>query len=139
MGTRATTLFISKARNGELTNLLKLYRQMDGYPSGWGVELADFLSSKKLVNGYTDKNQFNGIGCLVAQVIAEFKSGVGNLYISPLDSKDAWIDYHYDVIVPDNLEEEIMLICSDSNGIIYNGIVSKFSEFIEQKPESEEE
>jgi hypothetical protein len=76
MGTRSTTLLIEKSTNEKtgkpkLTKLIKFYRQMDGYPEGHGLDMARFLNKGNLVNGFglTDELQFNGIGCLAAQLI----------------------------------------------------------------------
>ena len=47
MGTRSLT----KIYNEENKILITMYRQMDGYPSGHGVELTDFLDGFQVVNG----------------------------------------------------------------------------------------
>lgn len=104
MGTRSTTRFtVRQKEDGKLTKaktLLAFYRQMDGYPSGHGLELAESLSSFKLVNGYshgTKEKQANGVGCLVAQVLTELKDGVGNIYIIPDESSAFNEEYHYEI------------------------------------------
>jgi len=76
-----------------------MYRQFDGYPSGHGSDLADFLHDGKLVNGipFGDKSKiFNGMSCLAAQMVAHFKDGPGNIYLYPpkLD-QDVWQEYEY--------------------------------------------
>ena len=92
MGTRSLTHFI-EVNDGKEETLTTLYRQYDGHPESIGLELATFLESGLMVNGYgmTDKRQFNGLGCLVAQVIAELKDGVANVYVYPPDSKNSHI------------------------------------------------
>ena len=82
MGTRSLTRFISQ-HDDEKFVITCVYRQYDGYPQGHGKELADFLNSGVMVNGFgqSEQKQFNGIGCLAAQFIAEFKNGVGGIYI----------------------------------------------------------
>ena len=99
MGTRSLTRFISQ-HDDEKFVITCVYRQYDGYPQGHGKELADFLNSGVMVNGIgqSEEKQFNGIGCLAAQFIAEFKKGVGNLYIHQPDSKDCGEEYVYEVI-----------------------------------------
>ena len=99
MGTRSLTKFISQ-HDDEKFVITCVYRQYDGYPQGHGKELADFLNSGVMVNGFgqSEQKQFNGIGCLAAQFIAEFKNGVGGIYIHQPDSKDCGEEYVYEVI-----------------------------------------
>ena len=62
-------------------NILCMYRQYDGYLSGHGAELAEFLQGFNIVNGIrlgTPKRTANGMGCLAAQLIAHFKDGKYN-------------------------------------------------------------
>ena len=73
-----------------------IYQQFDGYLSGVGKELKDFIKSKEWVNGYQNDNQFNGFGCFIARYILQFKSGTGGLYIV---SKDEVSDYGYNYTV----------------------------------------
>lgn len=94
MGTRSLTFVYDDGKA-----VMNMYRQFDGYPSGHGVELADFLLSGKLVNGYSDSNaaEFNGMGCLAAQMIANFKKSVGGFYIHPVTETECGQEYEYHV------------------------------------------
>lgn len=96
MGTRATI----SIRN-EDEHLVSFYFQFDGYPSGVGMDLHDFLKDIKLVNGIRGNDAFgthaNGVGCLAAQMIKHFKDDIGGFYIIP-ESQAEGQDYHYDVI-----------------------------------------
>lgn len=100
MGTRSTISFIY----GEDT-LVTIYQQYDGYIDGVGHELANWLLKKKLINGIgMDQNTSeyaNGIGCLAAQFIRDFKTEVGGLYITTdeIDVKE-YCDYNYYVVIP---------------------------------------
>lgn len=98
MGTRSTTKFIEK-RGDKKVELVNVYQQFDGYVSGKGYDLANFLKSKKIVNGYRlgedHSNYANGFGCLIAQYIKEFKEDCGHLYITDLDDSQ---EYNYEVI-----------------------------------------
>jgi len=98
MGTRSLTRFIEVV-DGTEKPITCVYRQYDGYPSGHGKELADFLSSGKMVNGFgpSEERLFNGIGCLAAQFIAEFKDGVGNIYIEKPDAIGCGEEYIYEI------------------------------------------
>ena len=70
MGTRALTFVYDGS-----TPIVNMYRQYDGYPAGHGLELAQFLTRGQLVNGLTgnDTVSFNGMGCLAAAMVANFK------------------------------------------------------------------
>ena len=81
-------------------NILCMYRQYDGYLSGYGMELAKFLQDFTVVNGYnslTPKRSANGMGCLAAQLIAHFKDGIGNVYIYHPDAEDCGEEYTYTI------------------------------------------
>ena len=61
MGTRSLTHFIERhteqpkdKRKKAIvkdTEIVVMYRQYDGYPSGHGIDLSEFLSKGRLVNG----------------------------------------------------------------------------------------
>jgi hypothetical protein len=59
----------------------------------------NFLLSKKLVNGFQNSgNEANGAGCLFAQIIAHFKTGVGAAYLTnPHDDDLEDFNYYVDV------------------------------------------
>ena len=110
MGTRSLTKVI-ETWTDEKTNKLKkqtlvcMYRQMDGYPSGMGSDLVEFLNSGKLVNGISlaeTERVFNGMGCLAAQLVAHFKNGAGGYYLYPTNVKNAWQEYEYEIIQHEN-------------------------------------
>lgn len=78
MGTRSLTR-INTATGDKILNL---YRQMDGYPSGHGLELFEFLDGFEIVNGFTDQEgpkAANGAGCLAAQLVTHFKGRANEL------------------------------------------------------------
>jgi len=94
MGTRSLT-FVTE---NEAMPIMCMYRQMDGYPSGHGLELAEFLAPITIVNGIGDGNAIvaNGAGCLAAQIVAHFKDGPGGIYLHrPNKHMDCWQDYEY--------------------------------------------
>jgi hypothetical protein len=95
MGTRSLTFVYDENRQV----IINMYRQFDGYISGHGTELAEFLTSGKIVQGYSDSTaaEFNGMGCLAAQMIARFKKGVGGFYLHPASEIDCGQDYEYHV------------------------------------------
>jgi hypothetical protein len=111
MGTRCLTYVMDQ----NYEPIVCMYRQFDGYPSGHGVELAEFLNSGEVVNGLplnATKKLFNGMGCLAAQMVANFKSESGNFYLhAPVLDRDDWQDYEYHV--------------SDNRVIVYSGTRSQ--------------
>mgnify|MGYP003119871240 FL=1 len=114
MGTRSLTYIeesfaVADEKNNnevheEKQNILCMYRQYDGYLSGHGAELAEFLQDFNVVNGYnsdTPKRSANGMGCLAAQLITHFKDGIGNIYIHHPDDKDCGEEYTYTIYEKD--------------------------------------
>jgi len=95
MGTRALTFVYDE--DGD--SIINLYRQFDGYPSGHGFELAEFLVQLKLVNGIrkSDSNIANGMGCLAAQLVARFKTECGNFYLHSVSNDDLGQDFEYHI------------------------------------------
>ena len=123
MGTRSTTTIW----DGD-EKLLSFYRQYDGYPTGHGQELADFLARFDITNGIsfpdnrkdTTRPRANGPQCLAAQILVHFKTGiknwdystdgdfskrklrtgdhVGGVYVIPHEQAGHQA-YHYDVII----------------------------------------
>ena len=102
MGTRSVIKFYE---NGVF--LWAVYQQFDGYLSGVGKDLKEFIKSKQWVNGFQNNNQFNGMGCFVSQFISNFKSGTGGLYIIP---EKECADYGYNYRV-DFVDGKIELSC----------------------------
>ena len=93
MGTRSLTRFIE---DGKV--IAALYGQSDGYVSGHGRDLANILRDGRMVNGYRlDGKEFNGVGCLAAQVVSGLKDGVGQYYLCRVDALDE--EYSYDLEV----------------------------------------
>lgn len=96
MSTRSLT-FVKDDTNRVVMNM---YRQCDGYPSGLGTELYEFLKDIKMVNGLGDdfaKKIANGAGCLAAQIVAHFKDGPGGVYLLHPSSKDCGQEYEYHI------------------------------------------
>ena len=151
MGTRSLSrvfeTYKDEKKNKQVkVQLVNMYRQYDGYPSGHGDELAEFLNGGKVVNGigFGEKQTvFNGAGCLAAQMIAHFKDGAGGFYIYPTTAKDCGQEYEYEVIV-DWHTHEVTLKCIevgyiDDRGnyrrgkrVLFEGSPSKYGEWLEE-------
>lgn len=97
MGTRSLT-YVYDGRSC----VLCLYRQFDGYPTGHGQELADFLKPFRIVNGLGARDNqkiANGMGCMAGQLVSHFKGDTaGYFYLMPTSRKlDAWQEYEYHI------------------------------------------
>jgi hypothetical protein len=126
MGTRSLTYVFNDAKEP----IVCMYRQFDGYPSGHGSELADFLNSGEVVNGLpmnANKRLFNGMSCLAAQMVDEFKEESGGIYLhAPILGRDDWQEYEYHV--SDNRVIVYSGTFSEGN-VIFDGCWNKFADF----------
>lgn len=129
MGTRSLT-HIYDTNWGETSLICTIYRQMDGYPSGMGQDLKDFLSQFAIVNGISlveDRKIANGAGCLAAQLVAEFKTDAGGIYLYPPGSSDCGEEYVYSIYA--KADQPIRFKVEDTyqgGSVLYDGPVSDF-------------
>jgi hypothetical protein len=138
MGTRSLTTFIEKwtdekTQKKKQVKIVTMYRQYDGYPTGHGLQLAEFLSKGKIVNGIPfgeDGVFFNGMGCLAAQCVEHFKEGPGNIYLYRGGVKGCWEEYHYEVVIDNSKPKEVLLKCFDihENRWVFKGTPKNFIE-----------
>jgi hypothetical protein len=119
MGTRSLTFVYD-----EDTPLINMYRQYDGYPTGHGAELAEFLSGFEIVNGYGEVKPkiANGMGCLAGQMISNFKKTVGGFYIYAVTDTECFQDYEYHVY-------ENRVVVKNPTEVIFEGDYQSFAEF----------
>jgi len=146
MGTRSLT-FVYEKYDEVQKPVVNMYRQFDGYPTGHGAELAEFLSSGRLVNGliYTETAEelvYNGMGCLAASMVAHFKETPGAFYIYSTDEKDCGQDYEYHIYNSGKgLYVEVIdcgcnmfgVTMSDKHDFIFKGNLKEFTEFCKVK------
>jgi hypothetical protein len=128
MGTRSLTFVYDQY--GEVQKpVCNMYRQFDGYPSGHGAELAEFLNNC---------DSYNGMGCLAAQMIHNFKTESYNVYLYPTDITNCGQDYEYHISQKkDGLYLELFncgcnmfgLTMSDTHELIFQGYLSEFTKF----------
>lgn len=151
MGTRSLTHVIETWKDHESGKqkkqcLMTMYRQFDGYPSGMGTDLAEFLKQGKVVNGISMAETqlvFNGAGCLAAQVVAHFKDGAGGIYLHKPMSKDCGEEYTYEIIVGYE-SKEITLRCfeigymtrsgeyTNKKRLLFEGKPQEYAEWLEK-------
>ena len=141
--TQSTIKFYEKQEERQIP-LVCIYQHCDGYIEGVGHELAEWLLTKRLVNGIplnaSKENIANGVGCLVAQYIRDFKEDVGGLYISAFNDEE---EYNYEVYV-DNypykinnpINELIEIVVKDWDGKeIFRGSPEELLKFKEDDDE----
>jgi len=121
MGTRSLTFVYD-----DKEPMINMYRQFDGYPSGHGSNLAEFLNSfDAIVNGISvgdNRKIANGMGCLAAQLIAHFKIDAGGFYMYPVTAKDCGQEYEYHVY-------ENKVVVKNPTEVIFSGTWREFNEF----------
>ena len=125
MGTRSLTYVYA-----DRSPVVCMYRQFDGYPTGHGAELAEFLNGFQIVNGYGEAKPklANGMGCLAAQMIAYFKVGTGGFYLEPVElGQDCYQDYEYHVY------QDLVTILDSDRSEIFTGTWQQFYDFCVEK------
>ena len=149
MGTRSLTFVYESHRTniGQMVHepIINMYRQYDGYPTGHGAELAEFLSSGSMTNGLrlgANERFFNGMGCLAAQMVANFKDGAGQFYLHPVVQQSCGQDYEYHILNVDGQFKIEVYYCgcnmfgmsSDyESEVIFSGSLPEFVEFCKEK------
>lgn len=135
MGTRSLT----RVFEGD-TEFTCMYRQYDGYPSGHGAELAEFLNGTKIINkisfGDRKTRVFNGTGCLAAQLVAHFKTEPGGIYLYPPKTRDCWEEFEYHVVVSGPGEEVLIKVYEVSGKkktLMFSGTPKELMSFCAQE------
>lgn len=143
MGTRSITRILADGKP-----LLTFYRQFDGYPSGHGKELAEFIAGITIVNGYNPSmrggTHANGAGCFAGQLVAKLKldgpdsrGGIGGIYIREHEAENE--EYTYTINFQsqgagfDCVDVITNVKCEGyDEGDSYDGNVAGFIEFCER-------
>jgi hypothetical protein len=139
MGTRSNTVVINTGHSPEVV-LLNMYRQMDGYLSGHGKDLYEFLKDMQICNGYGTEQQkgrwANGMGCLAAQIVANFKDGIGGIY---LEKPVKTLDNDYGYIIRGNTYEagDLSIEVQKWGKKVFSGTIAEFGEFIKREDSDE--
>jgi hypothetical protein len=126
MGTRSLTFVY----DGD-SRVACMYRQFDGYPTGHGADLAEFLGGfDAVVNGLAfneTRKVANGMGCLAAQLVANFKVAAGGFYLYPTNTKDAGQEYEYHVY------SDCVVVKEYGGATIFTGTWSELKTFCEKE------
>lgn len=143
MGTRSNTVIINTGHTPEVV-LVNMYRQMDGYPDGHGLDLFEFLKDMQICNGYgAEQNKgrwANGMGCLAAQIVEHFKkeAGLGGIYLNNPAEKKYDNDYAY-IIRGNTYKPGPLHIEVQSWGEkVFEGSVTEFGVFCEKYGKEDE-
>ena len=128
MGTRSLTFVYDESG----TAFVNMYRQYDGYMSGHGAELAEFLNSfDALVNGIPvgdTRKMANGMGCLAAQMVSHFKGNeAGQFYLYAVDEISCGQEYEYHIF-----SDHVMVNDYDGD-VVFNGTWKEFYEATHEK------
>ena len=130
MGTRSLTFVYEKYGDKQMP-IINMYRQFDGYPSGHGAELAEFLDGFRIVNGYSGDpvKTANGMSCLSAQLVANFKKDIGQFYLHPTDARDCGQDYEYHISENGNGVLNVSIFDTYREENIFDGSVAELVDF----------
>lgn len=130
MGTRSTTTILDEKGN----RLLCIYQQFDGYiEGGVGEKLIDLLKGRLVVNGYTmedkERRYFNGMSCLAAQIVSDFKDGIGGAYIQALD-EDYVGAYNYTISCvgdgKDSKPQRLKIKMESYGEVLFDGFIEDY-------------
>jgi len=117
MGTRSLTVFNNEMDNSEI---VVLYRQYDGYPTGHGRDLLSFLNNMEIVNGIsnTEKRRIaNGMGCLSAQIVAYLKEAPGDFYLHSAGTRDIGEEFIYTLYYTEELRIKVQDTYDDGSDL----------------------
>lgn len=134
MGTRSQTVVYDAGEK-----IVQIYRQMDGYPSGHGKALVEFMTGLTLVNGIRIGTQdgtqvgriANGAGCFAAQLVGHLKQGwVGSIYLEPTSTGIKQHDFTYELrIDPFVLQYGVFITVYNWKEKVFKGTLEQFTEF----------
>lgn len=127
MGTRSLTVV---RESEESIDIIVLYRQFDGYPSGHGAELKEFLAPFAIVNGLNDSQKgkiANGMGCLAAQLVCNFKNEPGGFYLHPSGERECGEEWIYTVYKHGaQLCLKVVDVYAEGKPPLFNGPIANF-------------
>ena len=129
MGTHSVIKF---QEDGE--TICAIYQQYDGYPEGVGKELFEFLDNITIVNGLSvgqPERVANGVGCLAAQFVAEFKNGAGGFYMTQLDDEQEFNYIVNSCWEGDKLGEPTITVTRYDDDVLFSGSINLFGVFID--------
>ena len=141
MGTRSLTKIIERYEDFQTKEkkekiLTTMYRQYDGYPSGHGYELSEWLDKFTIVNGIGVGEEMlvaNGASCLAAQMFAHFKDGPGGIYLYDPYTHDVGELYLYKIYIEHGADIYIEAWDTYELEPIFKGTPKEFIKMIKTK------
>jgi hypothetical protein len=129
MGTRSLTIFNNEWDNEEI---VVLYRQYDGYPTGHGRDLLSFLNNMNMVNGISNNEKrkiANGMGCLSAQIVAYLKEAPGDFYLHSAGTRDIGEEFIYTLYYTEELRIKVQDTYDDGSDL-FDGNMKSFKNWM---------
>jgi hypothetical protein len=130
MGTRSLTIFNNEWDNEEI---VVLYRQYDGYPTGHGRDLLNFLNNMNMVNGISNNEKrkiANGMGCLSAQIVAYLKEAPGDFYLHSAGTRDIGEEFIYTLYYTEELKIKVQDTYDGEDNVIFDGNTKEYKDWI---------
>lgn len=98
-----------------------------------GEKLIRILEDRVVVNGYTmedkEHRNFNGMSCLAAQLVADLKNGIGDVYIQALD-EDYVGSYNYTISCvgdgKDSKPQRLNIKMESYGEVVFDGLVDDY-------------
>ena len=112
MGTRSIThIHEMKSLDVDEKIVCSFYRQYDGYPTGHGKDLAEWLTSKGLKNGigsdFIKGTHFNRAGTMAVKLCNHIQDESG-CEIMPTGEKSDYIDFEYHIYFDEEFKIKII-------------------------------
>ena len=129
MGTRSLTVFNNEMDNSEI---VVLYRQYDGYPTGHGRDLFSFLNNMEIVNGISPNEKrkiANGMGCLSAQIVAYLKEAPGDFYLHSAGTRDIGEEFIYTLYYTEELRIKVQDTYNNGNDL-FDGNLNQYEKWL---------
>ena len=129
MGTRSLTVFNNEMDNSEI---VVLYRQYDGYPTGHGRDLLSFLNNMEIVNGISPNEKrkiANGMGCLSAQIVAYLKEAPGDFYLHSAGTRDIGEEFIYTLYYTKELRIKVQDTYDNGNDL-FDGNLNQYEKWL---------
>ena len=129
MGTRSLTVFNNEMDNSEI---VVLYRQYDGYPTGHGRDLFSFLNNMEIVNGISPNEKrkiANGMGCLSAQIVAYLKEAPGDFYLHSAGTRDIGEEFIYTLYYTKELRINVQDTYDNGNDL-FDGNLNQYEKWL---------
>jgi hypothetical protein len=113
--------------------IVVLYRQYDGYPTGHGRDLLSFLNNMEIVNGISNNEErkiANGMGCLSAQVVAYLKEAPGDFYLHSAGTRDIGEEFIYTLYYKNDKLKIKVQDTYDKGHDLFDGNMTQYNEWL---------